>query len=186
MSAHFICPICGEPFEHGPHDLRKTVLGSSVQACPKGKGAIYVYVQDDRGAGLQGSTVNCAGKTPDSDKEGYAIFDQLNEQIYPTSIGPKLTSGYYLFSPKQFQAAARDGQVTLVAFQLNPYCRLKVAVKRADKNNEYLKDVLLKVSTEAPDALANPPEQKSLATAPVEFQQLGRVHAIKTIFVQNV
>ena len=176
MSAHFFCPICGEPFQHGPHLSKNVVLGKPVKNCPlKEKAAIYVYVQDDRGAGLQGSTVNCDGKNPDSDPEGYAIFDQLEDsKTYPTTIGPKLTDGFYLFSPSKFDPTAHSGSITMVVFQLNPYAELKVAVKRSDKENVYFKDVVLTVTTDTPTAAPQTPQQHSSDTGPVSFSKLKR------------
>jgi hypothetical protein len=177
MASFLVCPICGGKAEcRGPHDAISLDVTSVTIPCPLKKGAIYVFVKDDRGKGVEDVQVTCKG-TPTSDSEGFAFFDPLEDgRSYLTSIDltltPTIASKYYVFSQSKISAPVTAGRITLVEFQLNRYVPLKVAVRRSDKKQIYVKDVPINVSTLTPEAAPPKPDANSMDTGPVVFDGL--------------
>src|ERR1051325_1907185 len=103
MASFLVCPICGDNVQcRRSHEAIPLEVANITTPCPLKKGAIYVFVKDDRGKGVEGVQVTCNG-TPPSDSEGFAFFDPLEDgRSYLTSINlaptPTLALKYYIFS----------------------------------------------------------------------------------------
>jgi hypothetical protein len=177
VASFLVCPICGDKVQcSGSHSAIQPELTSVITPCPLKKGAIYVFVKDDRGKGVEGVHVTCKG-TPPSDSEGFAFFDPLEDgRSYLTSIDlvptPTIASKYYIFSQSKIKAPVSAGRITLVEFQLNRYVPLNVAVRRSDKKQIYVKDVPINVSTVTPEAAPPKPDANSTDSGPVIFDRL--------------
>jgi len=173
-----VCPICGNGVEcKSPHEGPQEKIEPVVE-CPLKKGAIYVFVKDDRGAPVSKVMTYCKNQKPVStDKEGFAFYEQLEEGgPYPTSINLEESDDsakdpHYTFVRTSVEASVKKGKITLVEFQLHRYATLNVEVKRTD-NQKLVGEA--KIQVEAGAVADNPPkaEEKSLETRPVPIEKL--------------
>jgi len=141
MSTHLVCPICGQEFEcKGPHDGPHDVL-SPMGKCPLEKGGIHVFVKDNFHNGVPKVKTVCNKTEPVTDRQGFAIFDQLPEATYTTAIDVEgseddVSSKYYASTRISVQAAVKPGKITIVEFALNEYGAMLLKLERTDGESE--------------------------------------------------
>ena len=188
MSSILVCPICGKQQTCGPHEGPLLALKESISPCPLKKGGIYAYVRDDRGRGVPGVKVTCAGDGPYSgangrfsDEEGFAIFDPREDGSHDTAIHVAQSQNdvprdYYAFSAEVVSVPVSKGKITLVEFQLNRYGILHVVVKRSDKPPLLFKGAQIRVES---DQKPDPGPENSLDSGPVPFH--GRKRIVHTV-----
>jgi hypothetical protein len=145
LSSHFVCPVCGKPFECGPHPGPQNVI-STIQECPLKKGAIYVFVRDDLGRHIAGVKTLCSARPeskPNTDPEGFAFFEQLDENTYTTSIDlgesvDNVRDNHYAVFRTSIETPVQKGKITLVEFVLHLYADMLAKLVRTDGKSEPL------------------------------------------------
>lgn len=141
MSTHLVCPICGKQFEcdephEGPHDVLTT-----VKPCPQVKGAIYVYVLDNRQEGASGVKTHCGTQAATTDPQGFAGFEQLEAGPYATRIAldesdDEVQAKYYVVTRTATKPTVEPGKITLVEFVVNRHADLRVKLAWAEGDGE--------------------------------------------------
>jgi hypothetical protein len=120
------CPICGTPFAcaHAA-DLQHTqAIEATKQDCPVTKGAIWVQVLDDKGAGVKDVKVKAAGTDGTTDAAGFAPFDPLDVETYDVEVEGPLPDTHvegFLIPPQdqaKVKAKVAAGEIVLVKFRL--------------------------------------------------------------------
>lgn len=163
-----------------PHSREGPKVGSGVQSCPLGKGAIWVHVADDAGKGVAAipvSNPSGSGEKP-TDGSGFSPFDPLDEGSgYAVTIGPlpeNLKDSYFL--PKIVTASGvpvKKGEITSVEFKLDRACKLKVIVREKDEQ-VYIKDVNITLTGPAAESATAPDGTTTGANGEVLFQRLRK------------
>lgn len=118
------CPICRAPLAcvHAADAQHTQAVDAAQQDCPLQKGAIWVQVLDDKGAGVKGVTAKVAGKTAVTDDAGFAPFDPLDEKAYDVEIVDPIPAthkdDFLLPDATKVQATVEAGEIVLVKFRL--------------------------------------------------------------------
>jgi hypothetical protein len=116
-----LCRKCGVDVPHvcAPEQL----VGRAVVDCPIKKGAIWVQVTGQGGAGLPGVSVKVGGTLP-TDPTGFVGFDPLDERddyvVELTAISDLLEPSYGLPNPATSPAPVKAGEITFLSFALLP------------------------------------------------------------------
>ena len=140
MSTHLVCPVCGKPFECGPHEGDQHVL-SPIQECPVKKGALYVFVKDDRGDSIPKAKTYCGSNSFGTDSHGYAFYEQLDADKYPTKVvveesDKSVSSNYYAVHRTSLNPAVQGGKITMVEFVLHRFGDMLVKLERTDGKSD--------------------------------------------------
>jgi hypothetical protein len=140
MPTNLVCPICGQEFEcNGAHDGPHDVL-EPIKKCPLSKGAIYVFVRDNRQLGVPKAKIYCEGsqeKEADTDSQGFAFFDRLDPAPHPTRVqvdksDESVQNGYYATVRTSVTPKVEAGKITMVEFALNAYGTLVAILQPTD------------------------------------------------------
>ena len=140
MATHLVCPICGKEFEckgphEGPHDVQ-----SPITECPLQKGSIYVFVKDSAQEHVPNVKTFCKSDEDETDKSGFAFFQQLSKDTYETRIDleksdDKVKNKYYATARVSVPAKVEPGKITVVEFVLNRYADLLVRLKGKEEDS---------------------------------------------------
>lgn len=137
-----LCPICGEELavttvetlkcnKEDQHPLGSPKVGSAALGCPETKGAIWVYVTDDKGTGVRDIPVSVTGGPKNTDGTGFSSFDPLAPGSYDVKIALPGNMEDRFFPPSTTTVkgvTVTNGQITMVEFKLERIAPLKVIV----------------------------------------------------------
>lgn len=118
------CPICGTAFQcaHASEQSHVQAVEATKQDCPVTKGAIWVQVLDDKGAGVEGVTVTAAGASGTTDASGFAPFDPLDAKAYDVEVTDPLpkthVDDFMLPDTAKVEATVKAGEIVLVKLRL--------------------------------------------------------------------
>ena len=120
------CPICKSTLEcaHAADLQHQQAIEATKQDCPVTKGAIWVQVLDDKGAGVKDAKVKAAGKNGTTDDAGFAPFDPLDVETYDVELEGPLPDTHvegFLIPPQdkaKVKAKVNAGEIVLVKFRL--------------------------------------------------------------------
>lgn len=129
-----LCRKCGVEVPHvcAPEQL----VGRAVVDCPIHKGAIWVQVTGQGGAGLEGVSVHVdrVDRTLPTDPTGFLGFDPLDENDYVvelTAVPGALTGSYALPALVTSPAPVRPGEITFLSFALAPRIAPRITLSKA-------------------------------------------------------
>jgi len=176
------CEICGEPFHcTKPHSGLMPKVGSAELDCPIKKGALWIYVKDDAGNGVPSISTKISGKGEGkgagTDPVGFAPYDPLDEGQYEASFGPLNTDQqkkYVLPEIVKADPYVEVGKIKLVEFVLDRIASLEVTAKRSDKETEFVKDVIIKITPPSEDKKLEKDEDKTPESGPLVFNKLRK------------
>lgn len=117
-----LCRKCGVEV---PHECEpEKLVGRAVVDCPVQKGAIWVQVTGQAGAGLEGVSVRRNGApAATTDPTGFVGFDPLDEGDYTvevTAVPEALQASYELPRVASSPAPVQPGEITFLSFALAP------------------------------------------------------------------
>jgi len=129
-----LCRKCGVEV---PHVCQaEHLVGRAVVDCPLKKGAIWVQVTGQGGAGLEGVSVNVdrVDRTLPTDPTGFIGFDPLDENDYTvelTAVPGAFTGSYALPALVTSPAPVRPGEITFLSFALAPRIAPRITLSKA-------------------------------------------------------
>ncbi|MBI2686059.1 MAG: hypothetical protein HYX27_07065 [Acidobacteria bacterium] len=138
---HLICRRCGSEVEHACSPSK--AMGESVMPCAL-KGALWVYVTDMAGNGIEGVGVSVDRTNKRTDKIGFAGFDPLEPgtaRVELTELTGSAAVEFELPEVKTFEASIANGQISMVEFQLSSWIEIYVQ----DKAGKAVFDLTVKI-----------------------------------------
>jgi hypothetical protein len=180
MPSHLVCQICSTTYECKCEKTGESEKLDLVTDCALKKGAIYVFVKDDRGKGVGGVKTKCVGKKEtkefNTDPEGFAFYEQLEVDSYPVSMnleGSELEvrDPHYVIARKEVTATVLKGCITMVEFQIHRYAKVESVVRIKGKGDYFGKATIKMDASALLDHLAEP-SKPSLDTASIFFQKV--------------
>lgn len=128
-----LCRKCGVEV---PHVCQaEHLVGRAVVDCPITKGAIWVQVTGQGGAGVEGVRVKAAESTLPTDPTGFVGFDPLDESddytVEIISIPDLVEPSFGLPLVKTSPAPVRPGEITFLSFPLAPRVKPRITRSKA-------------------------------------------------------
>jgi len=180
MPSHLVCQICSTTYECKCEKTGESEKLDLVTDCALKKGAIYVFVKDDRGKGVGGVKTLCVGtketKEFNTDPEGFAFYEQLEVDSYPVSMnleGSELEvkEPHYVVARKVVTATVVKGCITMVEFQIHRYAKVESEVRIKGTGAHFGKATIRVDASEVIDNLLEA-SKPSLDTASIFFQKV--------------
>ncbi len=160
------CATCGQPVECSncgpPREIDEPVL-----PCPhKTKGGIWVRVDDDAQAHIQGAPVSLAGRQKLTDPLGIASFDELEAGDYTVTLDPLgngLAKAFDLPETTERKPKVAT-KIVLVTFKLTRRAKLEVHVVKKGDHKVKMSGAAIKI-VEGDEA----PKEKDTAEGVADF-----------------